>query len=118
LNVSRSRIAEGGRWTSKQFAPLTYRSEARELILPRVVGSLLEAGVESYFADLLRREETFFSSGGETPVESLSPPVPEVAGDFLAKLASSPLSVPPRLTKSASPNSSSAAVAGVAVSGK
>lgn len=57
-------------------------SQAGKLRFPEVVGMLIDAGVESYFADLIRGEERFYTPNGETHVEKMSPPPAKVADDF------------------------------------
>jgi uncharacterized protein YbcV (DUF1398 family) len=57
-------------------------SEAGKLIFPEVVRRLLEVGVESYFCDLARGEETFYMTDGPTHVEKMSLPMPPVAEPF------------------------------------
>ena len=58
------------------------RSQAGEMVFPDVVRSLLEAGVESYFADLAQAEETFYGVDGETHVEKMTLPLTPVAREF------------------------------------
>lgn len=57
-------------------------SQAGKLAFPDVVGMLVEAGVESYFADLIRGEERFYTPSGETHVEKMSPLPAKVAENF------------------------------------
>ena len=57
-------------------------SLAGRMTFPEVVGTLIGAGVESYFADLVRGEETFYAPGGETHVEKMGLPSRKVADDF------------------------------------
>ena len=57
-------------------------SQAGKLRFPEVVGMLINAGVESYFADLLRREETFYTTDGETHRERMTLPPAKIAADF------------------------------------
>lgn len=57
-------------------------SQAGKLTFPEVVGMLIGAGVESYFADLLRGEETFYTTDGETHREQMKLPPSEIAGEF------------------------------------
>ena len=57
-------------------------SQAGKLRFPEVVGMLIDAGVESYFADLLRGEETFYTTDGETHRERMTLPPAKIAGDF------------------------------------
>jgi uncharacterized protein YbcV (DUF1398 family) len=59
-------------------------SEAGKLIFPEVVRRLLEAGVESYFADLAKREETFYMPDGNTHVEKMTLPPAAIAEEFSA----------------------------------
>jgi uncharacterized protein YbcV (DUF1398 family) len=48
------------------------KSQAGELVFPEVVRRLLEAGVESYFADLASGKETFYLSDGKTHAEMMT----------------------------------------------
>jgi uncharacterized protein YbcV (DUF1398 family) len=57
-------------------------SQAGKLVFPEVVRRLLEVGVESYFCDLVRGEETFYMTDGPTHVEKMSLPMPPVAEAF------------------------------------
>jgi uncharacterized protein YbcV (DUF1398 family) len=57
-------------------------SESGKSTFPQVVGKLAAAGVESYFADLVRGEETFYMPSGETHVEKMSLPLGKIAGEF------------------------------------
>lgn len=57
-------------------------SEAGKLIFPEVVRRLLQAGVESYFCDLARGEETFYMADGRTQVETMTLPRDAVAQEF------------------------------------
>src|ERR1700679_3321523 len=57
-------------------------SQAGKLTFPEVVAMLLGVGVESYFADLLRGEETFYTTDGETHREQMTLPPTKIAADF------------------------------------
>jgi uncharacterized protein YbcV (DUF1398 family) len=57
-------------------------SQAGRLIFPEVVRRLLEAGVESYFCDLARGEETFYMTDGTTRVETMTLPLSAIAKEF------------------------------------
>jgi len=57
-------------------------SQEGKLTFPEVVRMLLEAGVESYFADLVRAEDRFYMPNGETHTEKMSLPVMKVADEF------------------------------------
>ncbi len=57
-------------------------SQAGKLIFPEVVRRLLEAGVESYFADLAKAEETFYMLDGKTHVEKMTLPMNAIAEEF------------------------------------
>jgi uncharacterized protein YbcV (DUF1398 family) len=57
-------------------------SQAGKLTFPQVVGMLINAGVESYFADLVRGEETFYTTDGETHREQMTLARAKIAGDF------------------------------------
>ncbi len=57
-------------------------SQAGNLKFPEVVGMMIEAGVESYCADYVKREDTFYMPDGQTFVLPMQlPPVP-IAGNF------------------------------------
>ena len=49
---------------------------------PEAVGKLLGAGVESYFADLAREEETFYGADGTTHSETMELECGAVAEEF------------------------------------
>ena len=57
-------------------------SQAGNLIFPEVVRRLLEVGVESYFCDFARRQETFYMSDGQTHIETMTLLTEPVAEDF------------------------------------
>src|ERR1700683_977309 len=85
-------------------------SQAGKLTFPEVVGMLIGAGVESYFADLLRGEETFYTTDGETHREQMKLPPSKIAGELSPPgrrpetsptPAACPQSVPHKPTKSA-----------------
>ena len=57
-------------------------SEAGELRFPEVVGALMAAGVESYSADLVRGEKTFYMPDGETYIVPSKLPVTAIAGEY------------------------------------
>jgi uncharacterized protein YbcV (DUF1398 family) len=57
-------------------------SQAGKLVFPEVVRRLLEAGVESYFCDLARGEETFYMPDGTTHVETMTLPLGTIAPEF------------------------------------
>jgi len=57
-------------------------SQAGKLIFPEVVRRLSEAGVESYFADLAKAEETFYMLNGTTQVEKMTLPMTAMAEEF------------------------------------
>jgi len=59
-------------------------SERGELVFPRVVGMLIEAGVESYNADLVGHRYTYYMPDGETHIEEGALAVPPVAEEFSA----------------------------------
>ena len=50
-----------------------------------VVGKLLGIGVESYHADLVRMEKTYYMPNGETHLEEFTYKGPEIAQDFSEK---------------------------------
>jgi len=57
-------------------------SQAGKLIFPEVVRRLLEAGVESYFADLAKAEETIYMLDGKTYVEKMTLPLTAIGEEF------------------------------------
>lgn len=57
-------------------------SQAGMLTFPEVVRRLLEAGVESYFCDLARGEETFYRTDGKTHRETMTLPLSPIAAEF------------------------------------
>ncbi len=57
-------------------------SQAGKLIFPEAVRRLLEVGVESYFADLAKHEETFYMADSKTHVEQTILPAVAIAEDF------------------------------------
>ena len=57
-------------------------SEAGELRFPEVVARLIEAGVESYCADLVRGEKTFYMPSGENYTVKSKLPVTAVADEY------------------------------------
>ena len=57
-------------------------SEAGELRFPEVVARLLEAGVESYCADLVRGEKTYYMPDGETYAVKSKLPVTPIASEY------------------------------------
>ena len=59
-----------------------HQSEAGQLTFPMVLGALSAVGVESYFADLARRTDTFYLPNGETHVEAMNHPSTKIAEDF------------------------------------
>ena len=62
------------------------RSVAGNITFPEVVGKLMAAGIESYHADLYRREKTYYAANGDSHVESESGLNPKVFNaDAVAK---------------------------------
>lgn len=59
-----------------------HQSEAGQLTFPMVIDALSAVGVESYFADLTRRTDTFYMPNGETHVEAMNHPPTKIAEDF------------------------------------
>jgi uncharacterized protein YbcV (DUF1398 family) len=57
-------------------------SQAGKITFSEVVRRLLDAGVESYFTDFAKGEETFYLPDGRTHVEKMSLSIPAVAGRF------------------------------------
>src|SRR5579871_6044025 len=60
------------------------QSQAGTLTFPVVVRTLLEAGVESYFADLATGNEIFYTTSGKTHMERMTLPLSTVAEEFSA----------------------------------
>lgn len=54
------------------------------LHFPAVVAMLAAEGIESYHADLLRREKTYYAASGETYRETAALPPASVAPEFSA----------------------------------
>jgi uncharacterized protein YbcV (DUF1398 family) len=59
-------------------------SQAGKLTFGEVVHRLLQVGVESYFADLARREEIFYMPDGNAHVEKMTLPPMTIAAEFSA----------------------------------
>jgi uncharacterized protein YbcV (DUF1398 family) len=57
-------------------------SELGKSTFPQMVGKLVAVGVESYFADLVRGEETFYMPSGETHVVKMSLALGKIADEF------------------------------------
>jgi uncharacterized protein YbcV (DUF1398 family) len=57
-------------------------SEAGEVRFPDVVARLMEAGVESYFADLVRGDKTHYMPSGETYTVQSKLPVAPIANEY------------------------------------
>ncbi len=57
-------------------------SEAGKFTFPQVIEALTGGGVESYFANLVRGEHTFYMPDGATHVEKMKLPSNRVADDF------------------------------------
>jgi uncharacterized protein YbcV (DUF1398 family) len=57
-------------------------SQAGKLIFPEVVRRLLEAGVESYFIDFAKGEETCYMLDGNTHVEKMTVPMAAISSEF------------------------------------
>lgn len=60
----------------------TQRSLQGTITFGEVVMRLLEIGVESYDADLVRMEKTYYMPNGETHIEKLVYNAPAIAQDF------------------------------------
>ncbi|MEO6909986.1 MAG: DUF1398 family protein [Edaphobacter sp.] len=60
------------------------KSMAGSIGFPDVVRSLIAEGVESYRADLVRLEETFYMPGGDSHVEKMDFPQQTIADEFSA----------------------------------
>jgi len=57
-------------------------SEAGKLRFPEVVAALIETGIESYCADLVRGEKTYYMPDGESYVVPSKLPLTAIAEDF------------------------------------
>ena len=57
-------------------------SQEGQLVFPEVVRQLSAAGVESYFTDFAKGEETFYTCDGNTHVEKMTLPSAAVAKEF------------------------------------
>jgi uncharacterized protein YbcV (DUF1398 family) len=57
-------------------------SQAGKLVFPEVVRRLMEVGVESYFCDLVRGEEIFYLTDGQTHREQMVLPVTPIDAEF------------------------------------
>ena len=51
---------------------------------PQIVGMLIEQGVESYHVDLVRAENRFYNSSGESHVLTIPHKMPKAATNFVA----------------------------------
>lgn len=60
----------------------TKASDAERMSFPQVVGMLREAGVERYYADLMRHEKTYYTADGASLVTSAKPVAMPVAVPF------------------------------------
>lgn len=60
----------------------TADSLAGTMTFPEVVARLSAEGVESYHADLVKLEKTFYLPSGETFVEALNFEPPQIGNDF------------------------------------
>lgn len=59
-------------------------SGTARIAFPEVVRRLSEAGVESYHADLVRLEKTYYFPNGDTQIEPMSPAETPIEGPFAA----------------------------------
>ncbi|MGB6876055.1 MAG: DUF1398 family protein [Candidatus Acidiferrales bacterium] len=59
-------------------------SQQGRLTFREVVSILVDAGVESYRADLVRADDTFYMPNGETHIEKMTIPSAKIAGEFSA----------------------------------
>lgn len=59
-----------------------HQSEAGQLTFPHVIRALSSAGVESYFADLTTRLDTFYMPSGETHIETMTHTTARAAEEF------------------------------------
>ncbi|HTU42054.1 MAG TPA: hypothetical protein VMF10_10105 [Candidatus Aquilonibacter sp.] len=67
---------------TKVMRAVLAESQAGKLTFGEVVRRLVEVGVESYFVDFARRDETFYMPDGETYAEKMTVPVPAIANEF------------------------------------
>ena len=58
------------------------QTQAGKLTFPESVGTLLAAGVESYFVDLATGNETFYMADGKTHVKRMTLPLLPIAEDY------------------------------------
>jgi uncharacterized protein YbcV (DUF1398 family) len=64
---------------------ILHQSEAGEVTFAQVVQTLAAAGVESYFADLIRRVDTFYHPSGQTHEEPMAHDATHIPEDFSAE---------------------------------
>ena len=57
-------------------------AQAGKLVFPEVVRRLLAAGVESYFVDAVKREDTVYMRDGGVRVEKMALPEMAIAAEF------------------------------------
>ncbi len=57
-------------------------SQAGKLRFPEVVSRLVDAGVESYFVDFARGQDTIYLANGESHTEAMMLPMKPIAQDF------------------------------------
>jgi uncharacterized protein YbcV (DUF1398 family) len=57
-------------------------SQAGKLRFPEVVSRLMEAGVESYFVDFARGQDTIYMADGKSHTEAMVFPMKPIAEDF------------------------------------
>ena len=68
---------------SKQIIhELAMATQQGRMTFPQVVQGLLEVGVESYFVDFAKMEDTIYMPGGATHVEKVEVVRRDVAGEF------------------------------------
>lgn len=58
------------------------KSEAGQQTFPEVIKALVGIGVESYHADFVRKEDTFYMANGETHIEKMKVPEVKIAENF------------------------------------
>jgi uncharacterized protein YbcV (DUF1398 family) len=58
------------------------KSEAGQQTFPEVIKALMSVGVESYHADFVRKEDTFYLSNGETHIEKMQVPDMKISEEF------------------------------------
>jgi uncharacterized protein YbcV (DUF1398 family) len=76
------RSEEDTRMNAEAMHRALQESQEGKLRFPEVVKMLVDAGVESYFADLMKGEETFYLPSGEVHTEKMKMPGTKAADVF------------------------------------